>query len=231
MSKLQLCLVILIISTYLAQISYNTPFSNDKKLNKYEKKEIINIANNNKKTIGLGHEHLRNLGNKNKNLKNSKTNANKNDEPNKNVNTRTKANPDVSASTSKKDNTIKNDDNNMKNNNNENNNTNDFKIQNFIVLLILILIVVIALLIVIIVLMCKKRDYPSYQNISEESKKISIPQKIGIEESNETDQIEETINAMISKVMEEKDKSNSLDFDDDEIEDDSFKMQIIIKIK
>ena len=45
-----------------------------------------------------------------------------------------------------------------------------------------------------------------------------------IEESNETDQIEETINAMISKVMEEKDKSNSLDFDDDEIEEDSFKI-------
>ena len=45
-----------------------------------------------------------------------------------------------------------------------------------------------------------------------------------IEESNETDQIEETINAMISKVMEEKDKTNSLDFDDDEIEDDSFKI-------
>ena len=44
-----------------------------------------------------------------------------------------------------------------------------------------------------------------------------------IEESNEINQIEETINAMISKVMEEKDKSHSLDFDDDEIEDDSFK--------
>jgi len=54
---------------------------------------------------------------------------------------------------------------------------------------------------------------------SKKENKIEI-----IEESNETDPIEETINAMISKVMEEKDKSNSLEFDDDEIEDDSFKI-------
>ena len=45
-----------------------------------------------------------------------------------------------------------------------------------------------------------------------------------IEEPNESEQIEETINDMLSKVMEENNKTNSLDFDDDEMEEDSFKI-------
>ena len=159
MSKLQLCVIILIINAYLAQISNIDPFSNYNKLNRYEKEDIFNIAKNNKKTFELDQVHLRILGNKNKNLKNSKTSpsksadVNKSAKPDKNANTPTNSNDNSKAN--KKDNIVNKDgvDQNMNNNNNK----NDSKIKLFIVLLILILIVVIALLIVIIVLMCKKK--------------------------------------------------------------------------
>ena len=67
-------------------------------------------------------------------------------------------------------------------------NTNpENKLKYFIILLILILIIVVVLLIVIIYLMCKKKDYPSYQNISEESKKLTISHSnSAIEETNDT---------------------------------------------
>ena len=67
-------------------------------------------------------------------------------------------------------------------------NTNpENKLKYFIILLILILIIVVVLLIVIIYLMCKKKDYPSYQNISEESKKLTISHSNStIEEPNDT---------------------------------------------
>ena len=65
-------------------------------------------------------------------------------------------------------------------------NSDNFKLKNFIIFLILIFIVVVIILIVLIILMCKKKDYPSYQNISEENKKLPPPQDIDIEESNES---------------------------------------------
>ena len=67
------------------------------------------------------------------------------------------------------------------------NNNPENKLKYFIILLILILIIVVVLLIVIIYLMCKKKDYPSYQNISEESKKLTISHSNSvIEEPNDT---------------------------------------------
>ena len=45
-----------------------------------------------------------------------------------------------------------------------------------------------------------------------------------IEEPKELNGIEETIQTMLEKVMEEKDDQSSFDFDDDEIEDESFKI-------
>ena len=67
------------------------------------------------------------------------------------------------------------------------NNNPENKLKYFIILLILILIIVVVLLIVIIYLMCKKKDYPSYQNISEESKKLTISHSnSAIEETNDT---------------------------------------------
>ncbi len=65
-------------------------------------------------------------------------------------------------------------------------NSDNFKLKNFIIFLILIFLVVVIILIVLIVLMCKKKDYPSYQNISEENKKLPPPQDIDIKESNES---------------------------------------------
>ena len=65
-------------------------------------------------------------------------------------------------------------------------NSDNFKLKNFIIFLILIFLVVVIILIVLIVLMCKKKDYPSYQNISEDNKKLPPPQDIDIEESNES---------------------------------------------
>ena len=67
------------------------------------------------------------------------------------------------------------------------NNNPENKLKYFIILLILILIIVVILLIVIIYLMCKKKDYPNYQNISEESKKLTISHSnSAIEETNDT---------------------------------------------
>ena len=45
-----------------------------------------------------------------------------------------------------------------------------------------------------------------------------------IKEPKESNGIEETIQTMLEKVMEEKDDQSSFDFDDDEIEDESFKI-------
>ena len=45
-----------------------------------------------------------------------------------------------------------------------------------------------------------------------------------VKEPKESNGIEETIQTMLEKVMEEKDDQSSFDFDDDEIEDESFKL-------
>ena len=50
--------------------------------------------------------------------------------------------------------------------------------------------------------------------------KIETKETIGLNQSR----IEETINDMLDKVMEEDDNSNSLDFNDDELDDESFKI-------
>jgi hypothetical protein len=77
----------------------------------------------------------------------------------------------------------------------------DFNFFNFTVLLTSILIVVIVILVVVIALMCKKKEFPLYENISDEPNDFQVPRKIEEDNSPNEEKITSEEVQFLRKIM------------------------------